>query len=417
MFVFVLNYIMGYLQVRIYTTELERFVNLCKTREIYIWNICSYENYSVFNIYINDYFLLKEINRKTHSRTKIIKKIGIPFKIYKYRKHKFFVLGIITSIFLIYYLSLFVWEIDVEGNYTHSQYEIINFLKQNNIYLGIRKTLIDCDSIEKMIRSEYDDVTWTSVEMAGTRIVVHIKENFEVIAENTEKDKYTVDGRNGYNIVAAKNATIYSIVTRSGKAMVKKDDEVKKGDLLIEGKYDVTGDYDEYIRTNYVVADGDVWGSLKYKFEEKINRSYTKKVYTGNEKTAYEFLTGDRDIKIDFGKVPYDKYDIVTKNCPVKFMEDFILPVNMVTISYREYHDEKFMYTDEEMENILNDRMANFLKKLSQKGIQIIENNVKIEITDKMAVAKGKISVIEKIGSLKSVTYEQETEGAELSDE
>ena len=66
MFVFVLNYIMGYLQVRIYTTELERFVNLCKTRDIYIWNICSYENYSAFNIYINDYFLLKEINRKTN---------------------------------------------------------------------------------------------------------------------------------------------------------------------------------------------------------------------------------------------------------------------------------------------------------------------------------------------------------------
>ena len=49
------------------------------------------------------------------------------------------------------------------------------------------------------------------------------------------------------------------------------------------------------------------------------------------------------------------------------------------------------------------------MENLSEKGIQIIENNVKIEINANEASASGQIKVIEKLGTLKEMPREEIT--------
>ncbi len=54
-----------------------------------------------------------------------------------------------------------------------------------------------------------------------------------------------------------------------------------------------------------------------------------------------------------------------------------------------------------------NEKFRIFLENLEEKGIQITGNNVKIEITDKMCYARGSVYVIEKLGTIQTITQQE----------
>ena len=61
--------------------------------------------------------------------------------------------------------------------------------------------------------------------------------------------------------------------------------------------------------------------------------------------------------------------------------------------------------------------MEQFYKKLRQKGVQIIENNVMIVTDGKKCKASGSIKVIEKIGTQKASVISEETQEGQMTDE
>ena len=197
------SYIYGAVRIEIQGENKERFVNLCRSSDIYIWDIRDIRDYSLC-ISVEDFFKLKPIIRKTSVKTKIQEKYGIPFLIYRYRKRKMFLAGICTSFVMIYVLSLYIWDMQVDGNYSHSDYEILKFLEESKIYPGIKKSKLDCDEIEKEIRNHYFDITWVSVEVTGTRLIVHIKENEEELLTEDAENQREETNTGGYDIVAGK---------------------------------------------------------------------------------------------------------------------------------------------------------------------------------------------------------------------
>ena len=404
------NFISGYLYVEVYGQKKERFINLCSKREVSIWKLNDIDSGYGFYIYAKDFKLLKEIIKKTKLKIKIKERYGLPFFLFKYRKRKAFLLGIITSFVIVYVMSLFVWDISVGGNYSYTKYEVIKFLKENQVYHGMKKSGVDCDSIEKLIRNNYFDITWVSVELTGTRLVVHIKENFDDIDEVKVSDDSETTG---YMLVTDKQAVIESIITRKGVPMVKAGDVVEPGSILIDGKYNINGDYDEFIRTEYVKADGDIYGYVTYDYNEILNRNYTLREYTGEEHDYKRIRMNDKILDLDIFGMNYEKYDKIEEQ--ISLVGDFYIPVYFSKIICREYVNKQVDYTDEEMEMICNNKLSTFLKNLSEKGIQIIENNVKIEVDMDFATAKGEIKVLEKIGQLKPVEIftEETTENNE----
>lgn len=402
MIIRLLNYIFGYIVAEVYGEKKERFINLIRKRQISIWKITDVEDGYRFNMYAKDFKLLKDILRKTGMRIRIKERYGLPFLLFKYRKRKAFALGILTAFVICYGMSLFVWDISVEGNYSYTKYEILNFLKENNIYHGMKKDSVDCEAIEKKIRNNYFDITWVSVELKGTRLIVHMRENFDDAGLKEDVLSEYEDGK-GYMLVSNKDATIESIITRTGKPLVKQGQQVSAGDVLIDGKFDIQGDYEEYIRTEYVVADGDVYGQVVYSYNEEINREYINKKYTGKEKTYARLRLNDNSIELGIGGIDYEKYDKIEEERQISISGDFYVPVYMGKIIYREYENESLKYSDEELKELEELKLSYFLENLLKKGIQIKENNVTIEVSQEKAVAYGNIVTIEKIGELKPV--------------
>jgi similar to stage IV sporulation protein len=126
----VIKYFKGYVYVRLSGYAPERFLNLCGSRDILIWNLKSIADGYEFCISVAGFKQLRPILKKTRTHIRIIKKYGMPFELYHYRKRKMFAMGMILFAGLLYYLSGFIWNIEVNGmvdslNHCHPVFEFI----------------------------------------------------------------------------------------------------------------------------------------------------------------------------------------------------------------------------------------------------------------------------------------------------
>ena len=132
------NWIDGYVEVLICGNDKERFITLCKNNKIGIFNLKNIDKGYICNMDIVDYKRVKKVVRKTHIMPRIISKKGLPFMYSTYKNRQSFVVGLILGIFLFYISSLFVWNIQIEGENYYTDFELLKYLKSENIKTGIR---------------------------------------------------------------------------------------------------------------------------------------------------------------------------------------------------------------------------------------------------------------------------------------
>lgn len=146
----------------------------------------------------------------------------MPFELYHYRKRKMFAMGMLLFAGLIYYLSGFIWNIEVNGNSYLSEEVVLCFLRRTCLFWHKEKN-IDCAALEETLRSRYPEVIWTSIKIYGTKMTVDIQENL-LPEENYEEKKEET----AHDIVAADDGLITEMITRSGTPAVTVGTPVKR---------------------------------------------------------------------------------------------------------------------------------------------------------------------------------------------
>ena len=142
------HYREGAVKVRLQGLSPERFFNLCGQGEVEIWKIsCAGAEYE-FYMTVRGFFSCRPFVRKSGVRLKILEKTGLPFFLYRNRKRGLWALGFLLFFLLLYLLSLFVWEIDFQGNLRHSDNELMHYLETEEIRCGMRKKQVDCEWLE-----------------------------------------------------------------------------------------------------------------------------------------------------------------------------------------------------------------------------------------------------------------------------
>ena len=139
-------------------------------------------------------------------------------------------------------------------------------LQANQVDIGLEKESIDCSGVETLLREQFHQFGWVSVYFNRTNLCVEVKESLY----DTMDDSQVEEGRK-YNFIANKDAEIVSIVTRAGKAVVKKGDSVKKGDVLVIGENEIYDDNGEVKETLYFKADALIYGDVVYEIEIPIS--------------------------------------------------------------------------------------------------------------------------------------------------
>lgn len=394
-----LRYMFGYLKIRITGDFAERFLNMCSYHKIELWNLkpdnLSYE----MNISVSGFRKLKPILKKTKTKVIIKERYGLPFFMHRYRNRQCFFLCGMTTLFLLYVSTFFVWSIQFDGNLYCTDEVLTEGLKEEGIIPGVRKEKIDCAEIAQYLREKYDNITWASVYKDGTKLKIRIKENNEILESVNEEIEA------GESIFAECDATIVSIVTRKGVPAVHEGDDVKEGDLLVSGELEIKNDAGEVTEYEYVSADAEIIAQVEIEYEDILPLTYMKKEFTGQESKKIWLETEKATYLLGGTKIKYKEYTTETKNR--KIFSGIKLGIKNV----KEYKNITKKYTEKEYRELLTANFLKFCEDLEKKGVQILENSVKIYTESERVSARGTITIYKEFGMKNSIEKKQLQEG------
>lgn len=382
----------GYLQVRIRSSCPERFFNICAARNIKMWEIRPVEEEYEGFILIHDFKKLLPIVRKTKTRLFIRNRCGFPFFLRKCRKRKGWVAGFFLFFLILYYNSCHIWEIRIDGNRIYSSDILMDYLSENGVYDGMNKSEVSCPEIETLLRNRYEDITWVSASVTGSRLFIRIQENTDIVIYYEERSLGAAD------IVAGEDAVVTSIITRSGTPLVKKGDEVKKGDILVSSEVIVYDDFGSEKSREYVCADADILGEVTYSYQDSQKYRHQYKQYTGDIQNGYAVTFGKMRLYLWAFPVHYEYFDSVSELSKLTLGTNFYLPISLEKWYYKEYAVYEENYSKEQAEQLLWNRRNQYFQNFIEKGLQIIENDVTITIGKNSVTASGQIVVQQKIG-------------------
>ncbi len=367
-----LKYLKGYLRIRLWGFSPERFMNLCSNKNILLWDIRQEGEIFYMCISLKGFYQLKQIVRKTGTRVAILERCGLPFLIPRLLGRKTFLLGLTLAVAFWIASSSFIWKIEVSGNYQITDDMFASFLRDNQVRVGMPSRQLDISELEKQIRRSFPQVTWTSAKLTGTRLQIEIKENDAPIITGQDQEE------GGKDLISQYDGVVVSMIVRNGVPAVGIGDTVSAGDILVDGKVPIYNEDATVREYTYVTADADIVLEHTMQFTASLPMDYIEKEYTGRDKKSYYLRMGGSEWKLP-EETPFLVYDSVIKESRPLVFEKLSIPVFWGTRTHREYQNVEHIYTQEQVKEQFQEKLMRFYATLEEKGIQILDKDVKID--------------------------------------
>lgn len=284
------------MEIEAQSLNIEKFINLLWKNNIGVKNIRKKDLTTVsLEISLNDYLKVDKISKKTHTKLKVIKRKGLAFLFIKMRKRNALIFGTVLFMSILYYLSTFIWKIDIVTENRLSPYEVRRELLNYGVKEGIRKKNLNTGIIEEKLTKNNDEILWVRVRVEGSVLKV-------VASERATPPRIAQETTHG-NLVAIKDGEVVRVYTTSGTAVVKKGDIVKKGQLLVKGEQGKEGNIYE------VPAKGHVIARTFYEDVKKIPLFEKVKERTGNKVENIYVSVGNKKIFFKKEMNKFSTYD------------------------------------------------------------------------------------------------------------
>ena len=183
----------------------------------------------------------------------ILSQHGLRFRLLPYRFRFGVPAGLLCGLAFLYWCNATVRSIEITGNETVSDTEILCALDELGVRRGTPFREIPFTYIEQQMRLRVSDIEWIAMRHEGGRLIVDLTQ---------ERNPPDMDrSRMPANIIAAVPAQITSVNVLGGHAVRQKGDTVRAGELLITGVQ-----ADEYGTMHYYRAAGVVTGIYEAQF-------------------------------------------------------------------------------------------------------------------------------------------------------
>ncbi|PLT34659.1 sporulation protein YqfD [Bacillus sp. V5-8f] len=320
------NFYTGYVIVKANGKGTERLMNALVRKGIHVWDVKRAGTESlVFCIDLKEVPKLRETVRGTDCKVTFVRGKGGPFLLKRLLKNSGFLAGSIAFFICIFVLSNMVWGIKVHNANPETEYAIRKELDKMGIKIGkVQFMLDDVDTIQRKLSDNVSALTWIGVELKGTTY------HFQVVEKKQPKEEKQLSPQ---NLVAKKKATIVDMFVEKGQPMIKVNDNVYKGQLLVSG---LIGKEDNL---KAVAAKGVILGETWYNSIVEVPLKSNFSVFTGDEKTKHFISFGNISIPVWGFKDPgYKKFENDKTVRPFHFLK-WELPIAYTTETIRSKQD------------------------------------------------------------------------------
>ena len=394
------GFLRHYKRIKVEGINISAIINKCIRNGIPLRNL-RWKNplESTMEVQGEDFSSLKKLAGHSYGMT-VLKEGGtIP----AFRSMKANVVTVIGAFFigaLIFYQSLFVAEIRIDGYQSIDETAVRQTLAEAGLYEGARKQ-DNYDQVKAALYETYDKITWVSIFEQGRLIKVNIAEA-GTLSEEEEDDSMPV------NIVAERSGMIEKVIPLRGEARVRKGDYVNQGDVLISGKYKYQStDYskgDDFF-TLYSHAEGQAFAKVPRQLTYYLEKNQREKEPTGRFIPGIYIKCGDLEIDTANGLCGYEVS--VRKETTLLHLVKPI-PITLSFVRVEEVRLRESPRNPDELKDVMAAALRQYAKENLQSGEEILDSSIDYTERENTIQASVLLEVLEEIGVEKKIDMEKE---------
>ena len=306
----------GTVKFRVSGAQPERILNFCAVRGIEFWSASPCTDLSVtFTAFSSDRAAIMAQSGKNGLEIELISEKGGRKLARSAKRRAVFIILTLSCVTLAAVSSLFLWNIEIEGNNKLSDAQILRVLSECGVDYGTFWPSLSSDEVRSYVVSEMPEIAWLSLNVRSSKaqIVVHERvDKPEIVNEKAPCD-----------IVAAKSGVIKRMSVLEGESAAVEGSAVAQGDVLVRGLMSSeTGD-ERYVHSMAQVI-ADTW----YEISAQTPFIEERKTEKGHTDTAFSLIIGKK--RINFFSDSRNKYtscDKINKLKYISFGDVFTLPL------------------------------------------------------------------------------------------
>ncbi len=377
------RWLLGYVDFVFKKGFTEGFINDCFSGNLNVHNLHKDGDILKGQCSAGVYKKLHRTALKNGGIIEIKKKHGPIFAFLKFKNRWGIFVGIVCFIFIINFLSGFIWNIEIVGNNRIKDKDIMDFLAENSFSVGSHWNSTDKDMLENLMMASFDDCAWVHINEFGSTARVEINETVE--KPDIVDDNYIT------NLKASKDGIIVKATVYDGWKTANVGDSVTQGDILISGVYE-----SEKKKKNFFAhARGEYIAQVNEPFNLTVSRQQSKKVYLDSKKYKTINFFGI-NIPLYIGKKDYINSDIEIKSDNITAMGKK-LPIGITTKTVKRYSVKTVVLNDKDLNKIIKKEITEKLNK-DFTDCEIIKKDISISLNSDEAKAKGTVVCLENIG-------------------
>ncbi|MBA9085179.1 hypothetical protein FHR92_001643 [Fontibacillus solani] len=343
---------------------IERLINELARQGVEIWDLKPLTDGKMeMNIRVTDFLQLRPLLKRTGCRVKVKKRYGMPFVMMRLWGRKWFVLGFTVFIVIIFCLSSLVWDVKVVGNEKIASEDVLSAARQEGIYpFQWIFRLPEQDKLSANLTRNLPGTSWVGVSRTGTQITIQVVEAAEPV-------KKLMDPR---HLVSKSDGIVSYIYAERGQPEVKKNDRVRKGQILISG---IQGN-------KIVVSKGEVRGNVWHEYNIEVPLVRKQKIYTGEKKQRGYLFFGNTAIQLTgYGKVTFEKSQTLTEMDPLTW-RSMKLPIGWMSEKVLETTEIELKLSEDEAKKSGLERAKRDIIAKNGRTSVILEQKILHEKTD-----------------------------------
>lgn len=288
--------------------------------------------------------------------------------VYRYRLRFGIPLGLLLMGGLLFYGSNIVMTIEVIGNETSTETEILSILAQQGVTRGSWIPSMDFTQCEHILRADVEELAWVGIRHTGNRLVVEVMER--------EPEVEQLDTRVPCNVIAEQDAQIVSVSVYCGQLVPMVGDSVQKGALLISG---VVMDETGHAAVRH--AMGSIIGI--YEQQQTFTCPYVQQVRnpTGESTTRRYLDLFAWHIPLGSTEDPYTE-SIQTTGYSWFSLFGAQLPVGIYRETYQEYRTHLLAFTPEEAQQNLEEQILRYEENFLSEAEILDKKTTALETED-----------------------------------
>ncbi len=314
---------------------------------------------------------------------KVKRRYGLPHIFNKYKKRVGILVGAILSLIMIFASERFIWSMEVGGNTSVSDGQIISELGKLGVGVGSFIPDIDFDEVHQRFLIENKQIAWISVNVRGTSAYVEVLE--------TLKPDKAPDETKPYNLVASEDGIIEYMEILRGTPIAKENELVREGELLASGIQE--GKHGYFL----VHSRGQVFAKVKRAINIEIPLNTTKEI--PDDKSYYKKSLKFFGLSLCFfdntENAP-EKCDIIKRETPIRFFDTIEVPIVICEDVYRGYQTREITLTENEAKKLAYKQFFSECEKISRDS-ELVSRSIEAGLSDGCYKISGELVVLKDI--------------------